>query len=431
MWELLLYRCRSGTVREIEKARRNMIATTKDLCFLCILNSWHQFNSIPLHMIPIFTTTNTMPSTDPFALHWSLYPRHYVAPRAPVPLSIDGNLDKPEWQNVPFSDSFDEIRGAADAPPGTRPPPTCRTRMKMQWDDEYLYIGAKIESDFTVTANFTEHNSPIFQQDSDFEVFLNPSGSCHDYKELELNAINTVWNLMLDKPYDDNGHEHSGRIAKEGEADYYEVKNQKTVAKVIQGQVGDPKGATWVVELALSHSDTLAHDPNGKPPAVGDRWRINFSRVEHKGDTNWTWQAQAIWDPILKRVAGKVAMHLPDAWGYVEFADTSMLGGPPHRDPFWPVRLTAMNLYYAQRRYKELNWRYASTFEELKELVDEAIVKPFLGSDPNGSITIKGFPDGFSATVTSYDAATSVGRSATVTEERLLTVATVENQEVE
>ena len=68
-------------------------------------------------------------------------------------------------------------------------------------------------------AHFTQRNEPIFQKDYDFEVFVNSSGSNHDYKELELNAINTVWTnliIMLDKPYyDDNGHEHSAsRIAK-------------------------------------------------------------------------------------------------------------------------------------------------------------------------------------------------------------------------
>ena len=79
----------------------------------------------------------------------------------------------------------------------------------------------------TVEAHFTERNSPIFQKDSDFEVFVDPLGSCHGYKEYEVNALNTVWNLMLDRPYGDGGVEHSGRIAKPGDALYYDVKHQK------------------------------------------------------------------------------------------------------------------------------------------------------------------------------------------------------------
>ena len=69
----------------------------------------------------------------------------------------------------------------------------------MCWDDDYLYIAALVESDREVIAEFTERNSPIFQKDSDFEVFVDPGGSCHAYKELELNANNIVWNLMLDE----------------------------------------------------------------------------------------------------------------------------------------------------------------------------------------------------------------------------------------
>ena len=369
-------------------------------------------------------------AADPFALHWSLYPRHFVAPRAPRPLVIDGNIDKPEWKAVPFSQAFDEIRGPDDAPPGTRPSASCQTRMKLMWDDEYLYVCALIESDFEVTANFTQRNEPIFQKDSDFEVFLNPSGSCHQYKELELNAINTVWNLMLDKPYDDNGHEHSARIAKPGEPDFYEVYKQQTATKVMQGKINDPNsGAAWAVELALAHSDVLAHDPLGKKPTVGGRWRINFSRVEHQGEINWTWQAQRIWDPQAQRVTGKVAMHLPDAWGYVEFADSnaSPLGDisnvdPTRRDPAWPARLAVMNIYYAQRRYAELNDKqYASDLAALEGLYDPKILQPFLESslkEESGiSLALADNKNEYQFFVTSPN-----GIKATVTNERLLTV---------
>ena len=77
------------------------------------------------------------------------------------------------------------------------------------------------------------------------EVFVDPAGSNHWYKELEINAINTVWNLMLSKPYMDGGDEHSGRIATEGEPRYYEAVAQRTATRVLSGQLGDSGGATW------------------------------------------------------------------------------------------------------------------------------------------------------------------------------------------
>jgi hypothetical protein len=60
------------------------------------------------------------------------------------------------------------------------------------------------------------------------------------------------------------------------------------------------------------------------PPAPGDRWKINFSRVQWHLDVvdgqyqkrpglpedNWVWSPQ-----------GMVDMHQPERWGLVEFAD--------------------------------------------------------------------------------------------------------------
>ena len=47
--------------------------------------------------------------------------------------------------------------------------------------------------------------------------------------------IYKVWNLMLDRPYSDGGSEHSGRVAKPGEARHWDVSKQKTAVKVTKG----------------------------------------------------------------------------------------------------------------------------------------------------------------------------------------------------
>merc|ERR1719277_1990989 len=103
----------------------------------------------------------------------------------------------------------------------------------MRWDDEFLYIAAEMSAqDWPIIADQTNRNSVIFSTDSDFEVFLDTDESNYNYKELEMNARNTVWNLLLDKPYSVGGSEHSARVAKPGEEKYWVVINQRTGAKM-------------------------------------------------------------------------------------------------------------------------------------------------------------------------------------------------------
>ena len=275
-------------------------------------------------------------------------PPCYVAPRLrPGGLLIDGDLDKPEWATAPWSEAFEDIRGSTDAPPEAQPSSKQRTRMKMLWDDEYLYIGAMLESDFPVVAEFTERNSPIFQRDSDFEVFSIPraaarvqgAGGERAQRGVELAAHTAVqrgWR-RAQRPCRAARCARllRGRAAAHGDAS---ARGCSAVAMAMAtakeggggGAGAASGGATWTVEIALAHSDTLVRQPMAQPPADGVRWRINFSRVEKRGAVNWTWGPQVAWEPRRRAYEGKVNMHLPDCFGVVEFApsgaDPSLLG---------------------------------------------------------------------------------------------------------
>jgi hypothetical protein len=358
-----------------------------------------------------------------YAAHWALYPRSYTV--YPVPQSgrspplvdlLDGDLTKELWSQAPWSDAFGDIQGR-DGPDLPKP---ALTQFKAMYDEDYLYIGALVQPSPDVPAteaHYVHRNDPIFQLDSDFEVFVDITGCNHQYKELEVNAINTVWNLLLDKPYSDGGVEHSGRIAAPGDPLYYDVHHQKTAARLLNGTaVNDPQHgqALWSVELALAYKDLYVRlppedgpDKKEERPKPGDFWRINFSRVEKKGDINWTWQPQTVWDPKAHAFEGKVNMHLPDAWGYFYFADEDEQSQDlPPRDPTWPERLTAMHVYYAQRAFAETNaGRFAENVKDLEAYMDPSILEGFsvsllVGGETYDALISSTTEDGATAIVT-------------------------------
>ena len=66
-------------------------------------------------------------------------PRYYRAPRAATPIVIDGRIDEAASNASPWSELFVDIEGDG------RPRPRFATRMRMLWDDTYLYVAARLE----------------------------------------------------------------------------------------------------------------------------------------------------------------------------------------------------------------------------------------------------------------------------------------------
>jgi hypothetical protein len=278
-------------------------------------------------------------------------PKGYVCYRAPSPITIDGMLDDAAWAAAPWSDDFVDIEGDA------KPKPRFRTRMKMLWDDEALYIAAELTEPH-VWATLTKHDSVIFH-DPDFEVFLDPDGDSHLYGELELNALNTTWDLLLTKPYKDGGRAINA----------WEIIGLKTAVHV-NGTINDPRDTDtgWTVEIKWPWEGLKEISTVPVPPKDSDRWRINFSRVEWdvdisngkyekvkgKPEHNWVWSPQSVID-----------MHRPERWGYVQFSTAKPGTATFVPDPDGPVRDTLHRVYYAQRDYRKANGSFAKTKELL------------------------------------------------------------------
>jgi len=278
-------------------------------------------------------------------------PKGYVCYRAKDRLTIGGKLEEADWKAVPWTDDFVDIEG------DKKPKPRFRTRVKMLWDDDCLYIGAELAEPH-VWATLREHDSVIFR-DNDFEVFLNPSGDSHLYAELELNALNTTWDLLLPKPYKDGGNAVNA----------WEILGLRTAVHV-DGTLNDPTDTDrgWTVEIAWPWKGLGELTKRAAPPKDGDQWRINFSRVEWQHEVvdgkyrkvkdtkedNWVWSPQ-----------GVVNMHRPETWGYIQFSTAPVGKAEFKPDPTGPARHLLHRVYYAQVAYRDKHGRWADSLEQL------------------------------------------------------------------
>ncbi|CAN5659957.1 carbohydrate-binding family 9-like protein [soil metagenome] len=278
-------------------------------------------------------------------------PKQYVCYRAPSELVLDGGLDKPFWADAPWSDDFVDIEGDA------KPKPRFRTRAKMLWDDKHLYIGAELEEPH-VWGTLTQHDSVIFN-DNDFEVFLDPDGDGALYSELEMNALNTTWDLLLVRAYMGGGPAIDG----------WELHGLRTAVQV-EGSLNDPsdKDKGWSVEIAIPFLALKDIAGCPCPPRDGDLWRINFSRVEWHHEVadgryqrvagtredNWVWSPQ-----------GVVDMHRPEKWGVLQFSHHDQGPIPAHPLQGQREREMLVRVFDAQRTYREAHGRWATSSVEL------------------------------------------------------------------
>ena len=116
-------------------------------------------------------------------------PPVYICRRATKPFHLDGNINKPFWEDAPFTDAFLDIEGSH------MPTPRFLTRAKMLWDDENFYFGAQLDGN-EIWGHVTKRDDIIFQ-DNDFEIFIDPDSDTAQYYEFEKNVLNTVWDLFL------------------------------------------------------------------------------------------------------------------------------------------------------------------------------------------------------------------------------------------
>jgi Carbohydrate family 9 binding domain-like len=286
-------------------------------------------------------------------------PKAYIAYKTTKPIIIDGKADEPAWKHAKWTDDFVDIEGLQ------KPRPKYRTRVKMLWDDNYFYFYAELEEP-NVWANITQRDAVIFHN-NDFEIFIKPYTDFPQYCEFEMNALNTVWDLLLMNAYREDGPILNN----------WDIKGLKTAVH-IDGTLNDPSDTDkgWSAEIAIPRTALNELRFKNMKPETPEIWRINFSRVEwdyqiNDGkyererdkygkllpEHNWVWSPQGVID-----------MHQPEFWGYVKFSDkqsgTDSFNVPPDDQ----IIQALFYLYKKEKEYMRLNGMYTNNTEELKPL---------------------------------------------------------------
>ena len=281
-------------------------------------------------------------------------PLTYTAQRTQHLITIDGNLTEADWQTAQWSGAFTDIEG------GLKPAPLLNTRMKMLWDDSCLYVAAQLQEP-QLTAFLRQHDTIVFN-DNDFEIFIDPDDDTHNYFEIEINTLNTIFDLFLSKPYRNRGN---ALIA-------YDVQGLQSAVQ-LQGTLnksGDTDSG-WTVEMKIPFRAVNFGFATSYTPTAGSFYRINFSRVEwdwniagnnytkrkdsagrQLPEHNWVWSPQ-----------GVINMHYPERWGYLFFgvnADTSYSLSPDEQ-----LKSYLWLIYYKQQDYFKNKKAYAGKLSQL------------------------------------------------------------------
>jgi hypothetical protein len=291
----------------------------------------------------------------------SAIPKIYQTLNTSEQIVADGKANEPAWQNAPWSDDYVDIEG------DTKPIPEFRTRMKILWNEEALYILAELEEPH-IWATLENRDDIIFY-DNDFEVFIDPDGDNHNYFELEVNAFGTEFDLFMNQPYNTGGKPLIG----------WDIAGLETGIH-IDGTINKPTDTDkkWQVELAIPWKSMQIFASGKRPPQAGEYWRMNFSRVQWETEiadgyyeksinpdtgkpypeNNWVWSPQ-----------GVINMHLPERWGYIVFVEEvrKVSFSVEEIDPNYQTKELLLGFYNQQKTYFKKHKRYASSLFELNK----------------------------------------------------------------
>lgn len=196
----------------------------------------------------------------------------YHVRRAPGPMTIDGNWDKPAWKNAPAVELTHYM--------GDKPAHFPQTQAKVLYDDQALYVIFRVEDRY-VRAVARQHDNPVCL-DSCVEFFFVPGMDVEKgYFNLEMNCGGTMLFHFQMVPRKDS--------VPLSDADLARMKVAHTMPKNVDPEVTAP--TTWVVEYRLPLEILTKYCSELHKPAPGVTWRANFYKcADNTSHPHWlTW----------------------------------------------------------------------------------------------------------------------------------------------
>jgi hypothetical protein len=197
-------------------------------------------------------------------------PEYAVGQAAQKPV-IDGKLDEAMWQTAKSVGAFKQPNGGAFSP-------ALAADVKLAWDNENLYLGAKVNDDDARNTH-TKNDDTTWEGDV-VELFLQVPGK-EDYYELQWTPAGSTFDAHF------TGHRQP---AWEEAAKFQTNMTSKVVVDGEVNQDGQDKG--WVVEAAIPWK-ALGFE---SAPAAGAKFLANLYRIDDKGTHDF--QHMAAWAPV-------------------------------------------------------------------------------------------------------------------------------------
>jgi len=174
-------------------------------------------------------------------------------------ITIDGKLNEDAWQKAYVVDNFftwDED--------GNLKPAISKTKVRVLWDENFLYIGAEMEDKDIFAIKTTK---TIICQDDVFEIFIKPSEEKTHYYEFHITPKNHKLELFIPR----RGCGSLGR--------YYFSSGIKSFVR-IKGTLNNWEDVDegWTVEASIPFS---AFAKTTSTPKNGTKWSVAFCRYDY------------------------------------------------------------------------------------------------------------------------------------------------------